>query len=410
MPQTSLHDGGGTNRRASQPSGDRVQRHKEIANARAPLAGQTAGKAFGTLVQILDHVKQLQGPHAGQVAPSSQIGDLAVVDASHHHHVDLHGHPGCDHGLQRIQNKSVVVPAGNLPMKPCVQRIQGHVEPRHPSGSQHRRSTADLGVARDDLNLREASLATQPRHRLAKRRIQRGIPAGQLDARDPTTANHARHPYKIVNAQLGIRHCGHTLTRRPTKEARPAAPGVHRDTELWQSAANTLTFHIHEHETGAKRSASHQEPIDVRVTADPTSNPVTAKLGLRPPATYAVPMISGVLIAESVRAGATLDKLHLAVTSITRWRNDHPAEGQPDVWTIIAFKSADEPRELATQLSQVLDEPGWYVDFHDHDTTYVVFPKDHIFSYPRGDAAGRAEAIAYGQTVGVPDDQLDWNE
>jgi hypothetical protein len=100
----------------------------------------------------------------------------------------------------------------------------------------------------------------------------------------------------------------------------------------------------------------------------------------------------------------------LVVTSLSRWRNDHPAQGQPDVWTIIAFESADEPRELATQLSQVLNEPGWYVDFHDQDTTYVVFPKNHIFSYPRGDTTGRAKAIAYGQSVGVPDDQLDWGE
>jgi len=31
-----------------------------------------------------------------------------------------------------------------------------------------------------------------------------------------------------------------------------------------------------------------------------------------------------------------------------------------------------------------------------------------IFRYPRGDAAGRAQAEANGHTQGVPDDQLDW--
>jgi hypothetical protein len=31
-----------------------------------------------------------------------------------------------------------------------------------------------------------------------------------------------------------------------------------------------------------------------------------------------------------------------------------------------------------------------------------------VFRYPRGDAAGRAEAVAYGRARGVPEDQLDW--
>lgn len=31
-------------------------------------------------------------------------------------------------------------------------------------------------------------------------------------------------------------------------------------------------------------------------------------------------------------------------------------------------------------------------------------------SYRRGDQAGRAEAVEYGKTVGVPEHQLDWPE
>jgi hypothetical protein len=39
----------------------------------------------------------------------------------------------------------------------------------------------------------------------------------------------------------------------------------------------------------------------------------------------------------------------------------------------------------------------------------VVFAGRH-FRYGRGDQAGRAEAVEYGKTVGVPEHQLDWPE
>jgi hypothetical protein len=33
-----------------------------------------------------------------------------------------------------------------------------------------------------------------------------------------------------------------------------------------------------------------------------------------------------------------------------------------------------------------------------------------IFRYRRGDQTGRAAAVEYGRTVGVPDHQLDWTD
>jgi hypothetical protein len=40
----------------------------------------------------------------------------------------------------------------------------------------------------------------------------------------------------------------------------------------------------------------------------------------------------------------------------------------------------------------------------------VVVFAGKIFRFPRGDEAGRAEAAAYGRSVGVPDHQLDWRD
>jgi hypothetical protein len=120
-------------------------------------------------------------------------------------------------------------------------------------------------------------------------------------------------------------------------------------------------------------------------------------------------MLSGTLIAESIQVGAELRVDGLAVTRI--FRKDFPDEppGMPTTWTCIEFQAADERAdELAGQLAGVLvAEGGWYADFGVGDDHVVVFARK-VFRYPKGDAAGRAEATRYGLSVGCPADQLDW--
>jgi hypothetical protein len=120
-------------------------------------------------------------------------------------------------------------------------------------------------------------------------------------------------------------------------------------------------------------------------------------------------MITGTLIAESLRVGADLGGVRLVATKISRAAAGDTTIGQPELWTLIEFE-ADEADggALAAAFSEVLDQPGgWYVDFRTPAETFVVFA-GRIFRYPRGDALGRAEAAAYGRGVGVPEDQLDW--
>jgi hypothetical protein len=81
-------------------------------------------------------------------------------------------------------------------------------------------------------------------------------------------------------------------------------------------------------------------------------------------------MIEGTLIAESMRVGTELDG--------------------------------------ADALAAVLDtEHGWYADFRTPAETFVSYA-GRVFRYPRGDSQGRAEAEAYGRSVGVPENELDW--
>lgn len=118
-------------------------------------------------------------------------------------------------------------------------------------------------------------------------------------------------------------------------------------------------------------------------------------------------MLDGVLIGESLRVGAIVET-PLVVTRIERITAPETTADQPPQWTLLHFRVAsDDADRLARELADALAEPGWYADFRSDSTTYVVYP-GRVFRYARGDADGRAEAVAYGRIVGVPDGQLDW--
>jgi hypothetical protein len=119
---------------------------------------------------------------------------------------------------------------------------------------------------------------------------------------------------------------------------------------------------------------------------------------------------SGVLIAESLSKDNPLDGVDLQVRRISRGDVGDGGTGQPLTWTLIEFEVDDQMVvHLAEALSRSIEgRGGWYCDFRTDEQTFVVF-SGRIFRYPRGAAEGRAEAEAYGRSVGVPEAQLDWS-
>jgi len=120
-------------------------------------------------------------------------------------------------------------------------------------------------------------------------------------------------------------------------------------------------------------------------------------------------VIEGTLIMESLRAGTNLENLTLTVRKISKYRAGGTTPAQPGIWTTLDFE-ADEAQAagLAQAFAGTLEEgPGWYVNFQSPTEAFVVYPA-WIFHYPRGDAAGRAEAQAYGRRLAIPESQLDW--
>lgn len=122
-------------------------------------------------------------------------------------------------------------------------------------------------------------------------------------------------------------------------------------------------------------------------------------------------MISGYVIGESLRTGAVFQARGLRLRKVSRVEAGGVAEGQPAVWTLVEWETDDgDVGALADALAGALSpQLGWYADFVAGPERVVVFA-GKVFRYRRGDKAGRAEAVAYGRSVGTPEHQLDWAE
>ncbi|MEU6252538.1 hypothetical protein [Streptomyces sp. NPDC047043] len=123
-------------------------------------------------------------------------------------------------------------------------------------------------------------------------------------------------------------------------------------------------------------------------------------------------MISGYVIGESLRPGAVFQPQGLRLRKVARIDVSGSAtDAQPQLWTLVEWEAdGEDVAGLARAIADTLESAdGWYADFTAGDERVVVFA-GKVFRYRRGDEAGRAEAVAYGRTVGTPEHQLDWKE
>jgi len=120
-------------------------------------------------------------------------------------------------------------------------------------------------------------------------------------------------------------------------------------------------------------------------------------------------MLRGRIVAESLRAGCDLQVRDLRLARVDRQDvTEGAASYQPKVWTLLEVEGPDDVAgELASALTGALAEGGWYAGFRVGADHVVVFP-GLAFRYAVGDQAGRAEAVEYGKSAGVPAHQLDW--
>ncbi len=121
-------------------------------------------------------------------------------------------------------------------------------------------------------------------------------------------------------------------------------------------------------------------------------------------------IIRGGILAESLSPGMGFDDHGMLIIRCSRFEVTGAAAYQPPVWTLIEFEApASSSDALASELADSLLSPGWYANWNSDTEATVVF-RGKIFRYPRGDQAGRQEALAYGRSAGVPESQLDWTD
>ena len=121
-------------------------------------------------------------------------------------------------------------------------------------------------------------------------------------------------------------------------------------------------------------------------------------------------MYVGAIILESLRVGASLEGIPLVVRKLSRYAVSGASAEQPSVWGLLEFEIEDEHAVgLAEALEEMLEQPGWYADFHNDEEIFVVFP-GKTFRYPRGDQVQRSEAQQHGRDLSIPEPQLDWTE
>jgi hypothetical protein len=121
-------------------------------------------------------------------------------------------------------------------------------------------------------------------------------------------------------------------------------------------------------------------------------------------------IIRGGILAESLNPGTGFDGHGMRIMRCARFEVTGAADYQPPIWTLIEFEApASSGDALASELADSLLSPGRYANWNSDTETTVVFPSK-VFRYPRGDQPGRAEAMAHGRSVGVPEPQLDWTD
>jgi hypothetical protein len=100
----------------------------------------------------------------------------------------------------------------------------------------------------------------------------------------------------------------------------------------------------------------------------------------------------------------------LSITRTERWNVDQPVDSQPKVWTAIHFGGDESQADLVTErVSRSLKPRGWYASISTRYDILVILP-NKVFRYTRGDRLRKTVAMKYGRSLGIPDEQLDWEE
>lgn len=117
-------------------------------------------------------------------------------------------------------------------------------------------------------------------------------------------------------------------------------------------------------------------------------------------------LFEGVVIKESIEDETILD--YMQVHKIELWNTG----GRPKYWTVIFFTSK-EPRfpEMVSKalISSERGNVNWFVDFKEGNIKYIVF-RNKILTYQIGNADEKEKVCAECRRLGIPNEQMHWQE
>ncbi len=121
-------------------------------------------------------------------------------------------------------------------------------------------------------------------------------------------------------------------------------------------------------------------------------------------------MYTGVVIEESLKDKSALSMVRIVATRVVKVTEAH---GTPylEQWTLHTVE-VEEARadEVAKRLMESLrDDDEWYADFCNEERHYIIF-RDRIFKVRTGNEENYREAVEYGLSKGIPEEQLDFWE
>ena len=106
----------------------------------------------------------------------------------------------------------------------------------------------------------------------------------------------------------------------------------------------------------------------------------------------------GIIIEESLEDNRVLNDLEIVDFKITK--DDNPK----DRWHIYNVKVSKDDIE---KLSRYIKTGKWYMHFWEGTDIIAVF-KDKMFEFNYDHKASWKDVVAYGKSLGIPDEQLDF--
>lgn len=114
----------------------------------------------------------------------------------------------------------------------------------------------------------------------------------------------------------------------------------------------------------------------------------------------------GVLIKESIESEDILD--YLDINKVEIWKTG----GRPKYWTVLFFTTNDKsfPEKLSKVIKAKEEVAGnWFCDFKAGNRKYIVF-REKVLQYEIGNAEQKEAVCDACRKLGIPDEQMQWEE